>query len=1150
MAIQGVLFAILLALSNLEKILFLPNAGVSPGAYLSGVLQHHLLIALSALIAACSSDRAVPLAAATRVVPYRQISVILVGALGAFVAASDAIASGPGNHGLRDLAWNILTLQFSFSNILFVAMAAAFVFAAIASEARADANQKITHPMDREDNPFRPSTGVFLLLLFANVIAGVLFWTDASVRDVNVLEALSKSDVSTPLDFPLEAFTQNFCSAAAYVISIVISVWCMSSLAIRTQRILVDRRPVPAVARTEENPPPLPEAGLFDGIVSFFVGLFYSIAAGAESLGRWIKSIGNSENSKIKTGESGKRVDGPDKTITSEPEPPGLRLAVRSLGWVAVLIVGVLAVFRDGPLTAKCELSQGCVTVYFATPRYAISPSDPRVAEFTSGYVETHTPSGRASNWFDTKAGANAHSDDRQGPFYLGKAFVEIKDRKTPKREELSEERKLKTLLKSHIREEAESRDIEVTSIFLDPGSGFDRRSIESHTTFFKDLSHAATSRTENEKLLLFVHGFDTTFERSVADAAKYAVDLGWQLEGTARTQRYPFGPPVLFSWPTTELGENAALAGLTGGSSAVISCLAKFKGFAGCGVGGSLVGVIAGTGGKLVHNYEQALNKRSSDAAVYLKELLYQIFTNDALRDVKEVNVMAFSMGNHVFSKALYELCTEYKSELVSRSNSLVFRIASTSGDTDYDTFGDAIAQCGETIDEAEVYASRSDIALMASGAFNSLFETFTGKTGISDRLGRPYDDETALFTFNNVESSDLRTRLTIDVSNFVADESQSELKQRFVGSHTYPTSHPAILADTACYFAGFSFEERFLEMDPSGLPIAHPRRDWNNDPDTRSECRPIFREPFQCDVFDRNLIVRGWFRIRSLFNPDLRQDWSDCDDAKFEELYKDENIDRQELLFPKQILKVTPGVSGSFSNYSFVCSSEDVMVPKGIDVSICEGYKTTENYEEEAIASGKALSVREYVSRISDICETDAVVVIAGESNSGRDAEGSKSELSRKRVDSITDIVKESVSTCANNPNVIRVALGKRSCVSECEDSPADRQAQVILLKRSVGISSADGEDVSVDLFLDELGYAVTDPSNFIEPVQSFCRAENSEIEWPSVYVAQAAERWSDTPIDQSVRRCTAKSREKVEYYALESWTEQSEGDQDYDR
>ena len=61
-----------------------------------------------------------------------------------------------------------------------------------------------------------------------------------------------------------------------------------------------------------------------------------------------------------------------------------------------------------------------------------------------------------------------------------------------------------------------------------------------SNAAFFEQLRLAA-ARSPNEPILLFIHGFNTPFERAARIAAKLNYDLGLQT------------PSVLFSWPSLE---------------------------------------------------------------------------------------------------------------------------------------------------------------------------------------------------------------------------------------------------------------------------------------------------------------------------------------------------------------------------------------------------------------------------------------------------------------------------------------------------------------------------------------------------------------------------------------------------------------------
>jgi len=174
----------------------------------------------------------------------------------------------------------------------------------------------------------------------------------------------------------------------------------------------------------------------------------------------------------------------------------------------------------------------------------------------------------------------------------------------------------------------------------------------------------AALEERASESVLLFVHGFNTSFEDALIRSAQLSVDL-------SRRGLFDVGVPALFSWP-----------------SAARLSLADYRGD----------------------------QDRSIAAAPYLEQFLDVIIRNPR---IKRINIIAHSMGNRILTQALESYAADYL-EREGRDD-LEFRIILVAADIDRDIFEAATGILDNLGANITIYTSDADRALHVSEIVNS---------------------------------------------------------------------------------------------------------------------------------------------------------------------------------------------------------------------------------------------------------------------------------------------------------------------------------------------------------------------------------------------------------------------------------------------
>lgn len=170
---------------------------------------------------------------------------------------------------------------------------------------------------------------------------------------------------------------------------------------------------------------------------------------------------------------------------------------------------------------------------------------------------------------------------------------------------------------------------------------------------FFKRMSNLVQTSSEKD-VLVFIHGYNTTFDGAAKRTAQLAYDLGFK------------GAPAFFSWPSR----------------------------------GKLTAYVADE-----TNVEWAM----SDLRQFLADLV-------AKSGAKKIHLIAHSMGNRALTAALIEFAKNANSSSSSRSP-IFDQVILAAPDIDADTFRKDIApRLLSTANRVTLYASSNDEALAAS--------------------------------------------------------------------------------------------------------------------------------------------------------------------------------------------------------------------------------------------------------------------------------------------------------------------------------------------------------------------------------------------------------------------------------------------------
>lgn len=635
---------------------------------LGAILQHHLLLGISAYIALQTGDKSQHGTARSTVI-WAEVSILSLGAIGAFVSIWHKA------YGITD--------SFESNGLAFEICAAALV---LLVSFCVFAHRSAHHAAGGRDET-RSSRDLWLLLFFVNASVGALFWA----------ETVDVSRGDNPIAKTFAGMAADLRSVAIYVGLLVLHAALITIDAIATRqsvRIDVEEGDV------EEGDAWKPSTPL-DFLIWPFAALWAALAR------LWRRWTGPREPVVIRPRPEG------------EPPPPKRPLAVsEGVGWAwSAIVVMALLFARPGalsdpvcaPLVGK---PQHCVTVYFATPRKPIESADAKLAATSDRFWRREARQRRNNNNdVDPRPlGFGTNESGLANALYLGRANVSVPLRK----DKIANEDGSQVIERNAIVVTAEEQaQVEVTSIEIASDFGFDSDPPLVATRFYDRLAGAATAA--DNKLLLVVHGFNTKFDESLALAGRYAVDLNAAIDGDRDV--YGFGQPLLFTWHTSllfdELGDRVAAGMIRGGATGTVFCAEKrLPAAAQCGAAGAVRGAAFAAVGSTVDQYREA-DKRADEAAYALRSFLLTLLSEKSGDKPLELNIFAVSLGNAVLTRAIAGIDDD---DVKSLRKDLTIRIISAGGDASHEEFRDALERLGERISKAAIYVNRDDLPLFLS--------------------------------------------------------------------------------------------------------------------------------------------------------------------------------------------------------------------------------------------------------------------------------------------------------------------------------------------------------------------------------------------------------------------------------------------------
>jgi outer membrane protein OmpA-like peptidoglycan-associated protein/esterase/lipase superfamily enzyme len=367
---------------------------------------------------------------------------------------------------------------------------------------------------------------------------------------------------------------------------------------------------------------------------------------------------------------------------------------------------------------------------------------------------------------------------------------------------------------------------VSVTTIKAKAGD-HDLATVSERTAFTERLKEDL--QFSENAALLYIHGFDQSFDVALATAAQLAVDLTFndQAPGESvvdETLLYKRGQPLVFSWPSDILPNNIK-------------------------------------GAKIKPYYLEARKKAPEYSAALAVFLMTLIDTKDGA-GITELNILAHSMGNLVLVNALTEFAA---SHALSAGEDITIRIIHAAADVTKDEYNKVATSIEETNGsnggwqpEITFYVSRTDTALLASFI-----------TNFKCRIGGGQVCEVYIF--------DHPRYATIDVTGFSLEDDVAEPDYEDFG-HGYFSNSPVVLSDIGCYLDGLehsntdralSEKNRFLDRksfyrldENKGIPRCKVTK-WR---DSVTLCeRAKLLIGFDCEeIREWRIKIRLWMNLR----------------------------------------------------------------------------------------------------------------------------------------------------------------------------------------------------------------------------------------------------------------------------------------------
>lgn len=250
-----------------------------------------------------------------------------------------------------------------------------------------------------------------------------------------------------------------------------------------------------------------------------------------------------------------------------------------------------------------------------------------------------------------------------------------------------------------------------------DPATDFvTRRAERLDMSQARALFRAKIARTGRGHALIFVHGYNTRFEEAVYRFAQIAHD--------SRAQ----ATPVLFTWPSR--------------------------------------------GKLLAYNYDRESASYSRDA---LEAMLQAM---QASPDVREISILAHSMGNWVTLEALRQMAIRDK-----RIAPKIKNVMLAAPDVDFDVFRRQVALMGEARPKFTLFVSQDDDALAASARLGG----GEARLGMIDPKAEPFRTTLEKARVETVDLTDIRSGDRINHGKFAeAPEVVRSIGKRLAAGQT----------------------------------------------------------------------------------------------------------------------------------------------------------------------------------------------------------------------------------------------------------------------------------------------------------------------------------------------------------------------------
>jgi len=422
-----------------------------------------------------------------------------------------------------------------------------------------------------------------------------------------------------------------------------------------------------------------------------------------------------------------------------------------------------------------------------------------------------------------------------------------------------SQSSELKIAEKLDVFKKTESRSKQVEKDKIAKGQWTEETDSKRYGKFFDGVETAMVREAgKNEggkkSVLIYVHGFQTTFEDSLTAASYLAADLNWYVnEHKGAERNLALGAPIVFSWPTLSIiNRSQNDDNSTGVIPVVITPKVKesvaFKALSKA-VGPYLVLKGAEATAIAGLNYYESQLRADVDSerfAAFVEKLA-------SSTDVEQINIVAHSMGSRIILQNLEIL---YGSNLNNKSgNSINIRIVQAAADIGREQFKEKLKHPPQKENSRIIaYSSEEDVALAFSsfmqenkrdlidlfkdlGGFNEVMERIDTLLDLAPysskdewykedkcRLGRAGDDcgfiQIDDNSFELIDASGFRRNVRRDAGDDWKGIPDNIAE--YLLAHGYFLYSPMILSDMSCALQGIEAggegnKQRWLER-PDG--------------------------------------------------------------------------------------------------------------------------------------------------------------------------------------------------------------------------------------------------------------------------------------------------------------------------------------------